>query len=156
VTGVGIDAGSISLTVATLDLKLVQSIRGAMDTGAGRATPLGPAPNPAFTTHVEDRFEPRRVFHPTPRYEPRPVLHPTPRVDTGPVLAPFPVDRSNVDAPTASGSTQTITPSGIEPVWKSLPQIINHSLHDQKPPIIKHVVPPPVVSYKGLLLDFFV
>jgi len=151
ITGVGISSSSISLLTASLDLELVKLLRGAMNTDAGRATALGPAPNPA-PGRGEDRFEPRRVFHPTPRYEPRPVLHPEPRYETRPLMSTEP--REALQPPIVE-PTSGVTKSSIEPVWKSLPPVPPSESAHPAPLVIKLIHRPPDVSYKGLLLDLF-
>lgn len=138
---------SISAIVATLDLKLVQGVRAALqdDAKLAAATALGPAPTPQSLGR--DRFEPepfiepRKHITPTPHFEPRPIHHPEPKFAPGedlyPPSSPLPED-----------------PGGrcpIEPPWKVRPW-------EQPVPIkleVKVVRVHPDIVHKGSLIDYF-
>ena len=138
---------NVNLLVASLDLKLVQLVRGAMraaDAAGGRgcsAHPLGPAPTPVgrLVHRPQSRIDPRPVIHPTPRFEPRPVLHPRP-AEAPPA------------APPASPEVPRITRSPLEPPWKVLPWEAPPAL----PPKTKIIVKPPDLPNKGRLFDVFI
>jgi hypothetical protein len=147
-----VDAASVSLIVASLDLQLVRLIRGAMRVadmqgGAGSSgLPLASAVNrdiqPRPKLKQQQQIEPRPVFHPTPYFTPRPVIHPQPRVVNPPPVACAPVEPEK--APRSH--------SPIQPPWKQLPW--------QTPippkPVIKTVVHRTDVVNKGSLIDMFI
>ena len=67
---------SVNLLVASLDLKLVQLVRGAMRAADEQGHPGSSdliVPNP--------EIEPRRRFHPGPAIEPRPHVVPEPKIE---------------------------------------------------------------------------
>jgi hypothetical protein len=140
------DAASISLNVAALDLKMVQLITGAMravDNGPGARLGVHVQPEPVIEPrrvfHPTPHFEPRTVYHPEPRFEPRPVMHPTPRVEP----EPFPCD-----PPPCPHKHCSPLPAPWEmPVWNTAP------VHEAK---IKIVVVRPDIHHKGTLLDCFI
>ena len=142
---------NIALLVASLDLKLVQLVRGAMaaaDAAAGKGlavTELGPAPS-----HIQ----PRRVFDPEPRIEPREVIHPTPRIEPREVIRPAP----RVEEPPPAYWCPPCEPrprdhkSPFVPPWKFLPwenppqPVLNVKVIKLKPDIVR----------KGSLIDCFI
>src|SRR5690554_5084706 len=109
--GVGIGS-TTSLLLASMDLKLVQLLRSAMNNG-GAAGPGGVGPVPTIQprpVHTpEPRIEPRRVIDPTPHFAPRKVHHPEPRFEAPecPPPAPDPGPRC----------TRPVLP----PPWKTVP-----------------------------------
>jgi hypothetical protein len=147
-----VDAASVSLIVASLDLQLVRLIRGAMrvaDMQGGGGTgglPLASTvnrdiqPQPKLKQHQQ--IEPRPVFHPTPYFAPRPVIHPQPRVVNPPPVACAPVEPEK----------EPRSHCPIQPPWKLLPW--------QTPipprPVIKTVVHRTDVVNKGSLIDMFI
>ena len=144
---------SASLIVASLDLKLVQLLRGAIraaDAASGKAAPIafiGPAPTFAARRlllreilHREPRFEPRPVIHPTPRFLPRPAIHLTPRFEPPPCPAPV---------------TPEVAPHcgcGLPPPWKML--VWNMPVESKV--TIKRIMHLTDVHHKGSLLDLFI
>ena len=139
---------NVAAVVAALDLKLVRLVRRAMNaTDAGRATPLGPAPNPILQRrHIdpEPKFEPRPHIHPTPHFEPRPVHHPAPVFRPRAVLpSPPPYEPPPCD-PCPKRHV-------IQPPWA----VLAWEIPIQPPqPVKVHIVRPDTIS-KGSLIDFF-
>ncbi|QOV89974.1 hypothetical protein [Humisphaera borealis] len=148
-------ADTASLIIATFDLGVVRSIRGAMlaaDIASGRGQPasgLGPAPNP--------RFEDRRHFHPGPRYEPRPHIHPTPKYE--PRTIHYTV-RYEVGLEQQHNACTAVVPSvevdsvakvaGVPAVWKSLPPV-EHDEPIRRP--IKVIRHHPDIRHRGIVID---
>jgi hypothetical protein len=144
------ELSGINLLTATLELGVVRMLRGAMRAAdLGAAAHLGggggggggagsPNPNPAASFTPTPKFRPRTVYTPTPRFEPRPVFHPTPRFE--------PLERC--PAPSCPEQPR-ISPSPIEPVWKTLPSV--------PPPLaaqdIKVHIVRPDIRHKGTLID---
>jgi hypothetical protein len=139
---------NVSLIVATLDLKLVQLVVGAMRTAdiasARERGPLAPAAI----------YERRRVIHPEPRYERRRVIHPEPRREIRRIEH---IDKICPDTVPACAATcppepSHITPSPIQPPWMTLPW--------KNPPqpgrVIKVVAYRPDTIQKGSMLDCFI
>ena len=145
-----------SLLVASLDLKLVQLLRAAMN-GDKPVSGLGPAPNNVerrFHIHPEPTIERRFHIHPEPRIEPREVIRLPDRFEsTGPgcdddvVLVPVPVE-----------CYKPCKRAVIEPPWKVLPWEDRPGSCEARPvgPKIKIVVQPPDIAHKGSLIDFFI
>lgn len=169
----GLDAVA-SLAAATLDLRLVKSLRGAIraaDEASGKKFPvaaIGPAPNPNPKIVAErvlhpivereptPTIEPRRVYHPTPRYEPRPVVHPEPRREPAEAdCAP------RVEAPCEPEKPIANT-SPIQPPWRRLPWIEPAErgelriAHNPRRPKIKHAVRHVDMGGKGMVIDLFI
>jgi hypothetical protein len=138
---------SVGLILASMDLKLVQLIRGAMraaDMAAGQGC-CGAAGRCEDVVDPTPRFEPRVVYHPTPRYEPRPVIHPVVRrepVVLPPIPAPCPPELPHCGH------------MPIEPVWKTLPDPVRHD-HMSATTVKMHVVRPDI-RHKGTLIDTFI
>ena len=91
---------SVSLIVASLDLRMVRLIRDAIatdgigpgDAGVEPAAPRSPDPEAAAT------------YHPAPHFEPRPTHRPEPRVETPAVVRFEAVDETQCkDVPPAFG-----------------------------------------------------
>ena len=138
-----------NLIIATLDLQLVKLLRGAIrtaDLSGSRAD--GRSLSPA------DTYSPRRVIHPEPRYEARPVIHPTPRYAMVPVER---MQRTNPDlippmAATCAPEPSHLTPSPIQPPWKTLPW-------ENPPPaarVVKVFIHRPDIASKGSIIDCFI
>ena len=131
------------MVVASLDLKLVQLLRQAMQGVPGAAgTTITPA----------NRIEPRPVVHPAPRIEPRPTIHPAPHFEDRLVYRPNRIEPSlAISAPTDPELPRTAK-SPIQPPWKILPW--------QNPPPpqpkLKIVFKPPDLLAKGTIFDVFV
>src|SRR5262249_1156452 len=106
------DAASAGLTVAALDLKLVQLVRGAMAAADAQGKAGGGA---AGCTGVE----PRKHIHPTPKFEPRPVHPPEPHFAPRPVHHPEPRFEQHPQ-PVAPEVTRKHSPV-LDPPWKTLP-----------------------------------
>jgi hypothetical protein len=124
-----------------MDLKLVQSITGAMraaDCAAAKTLPAG-CIDGRHTIHPKDRFEPRRVIDPTPRFEPRFVLHPRPRVEALPTQVPTQLEPVKVE-------NNNVPPVWKQPIWKCDPEI---------EVVIKRIVHKPDVQKRGTLIDLF-
>ena len=111
-------ASNVSLIVATLDLKVVQSVIGAIKKADAASTlsngplHLGPAAvyEPRQHLHPETKIESRHVIHPESRYENRPVHHP--------------VEARNSEGLYSTSTTPVPScghKSPIEPPWKTLP-----------------------------------
>jgi hypothetical protein len=126
----------VGLIVASLDLKLVRLLRGAMNAGCHPCGDIGPRRR----HEPEPRFEPRKVFHPTPRFEPRKTIHVEPRVVETPSPAP------------AEPEQPTRLESPLQPPWK----VAVWKCPIQPTPQIKVVVHRPDVVTKGSLIDFFI
>lgn len=143
------DAGSVSLIVAALDLQLVRLLRAAM---AGRpgGRPGGPGGicgEPALP------IRPRPVLHPTPTIEPRKRIEPTPRIEPRQVIHPKPIEQPGLalSCTPAEPEHPRVVHLPIQPPWKVLPW--------QNPPpprpMLKVVLRPPDVEKKGSLYDVF-
>lgn len=143
-------AASASLIVATLDLKMVQSVIGAMRAADKASHHCGPCGRfdaienqvicRRFRLHPTPVIEPRQVIHPTPRILPRPVIHPQPRVEPQP--PPCEPELHCHEAP------KCLPP----PPWKVLPWKI-----PIPPPVqIKRVIHRTDVKHKGSLIDLFI
>jgi hypothetical protein len=138
---------TISLLVASFDLKLVQLIRDAIRTtdlspgGAGRE--FTPEPEILPRRHIEPtpEIEPRRHFHPTPVYEARPVIHPQGRVEPAPPII----------YPQTEPERLCKSLSPLPPPWKTLPW--------ENPPQpllkVKLIKSKPDTVRKGSLVDCF-
>jgi hypothetical protein len=149
--GVGIES-SIAGLVATLDLQLVQMLRGAMNAAdANACKTVAGVP----VAHKRDCFERRPVIDPTPRIEGRKVYHPTPRIEPRPVIRPTArVEKSNACLPPVPTEVEPgeKTKSPILPPWKTLP-----CENKQPAPVqIKMVVQRPDIQNKGSLIDLFI
>jgi len=146
-------AGAASLIAATLDLKMVQSVIGAMraaDRASARCGHFGPCGQ--FDAIENQRICRRFILHPTPRIEPRPVIHPTPRILPRPVIHPQP--RVEPQPPPVAPDFHC-RPSKIcpfPPPWKILPWKMPIPPHVQ----IKRVVHHTDVKNKGSLIDMFI
>ncbi len=138
--------GNISAILATLDLKLVQGLRAALqdDVKHPAATALGPAPQqtlPRSRIEPEPFIEPRRHITPTPHFEPRPIHHPEPK------FAPC----EDLYCPSSPLPEDPGGKSPIEPPWKVRPW-------EAPVPIkleVKVVQVRPDIVHKGSLIDFF-
>jgi hypothetical protein len=143
---VGLETNVAALTAA-LDLKLVRLLRGAMNTtDAGRAHPLGPAPNPPpqlRRVDPEPVFEPRPHIHPTPYFEPRLVHRPAPSFRTPAPLPPPPREPPPCEP---CGKKHLIQPPWAVLAWETPIQ--------PEQPVKVHIVRPDTIS-KGSLIDFF-
>jgi hypothetical protein len=153
-------AATAALIVATFDLAVVRSIRGAIraaDIASGRGQPasgLGPAPNPQpqrrLHIHPEPVYEPRRHIHPYPKFEERTVVY-TIRFE------------QSVEAQLNAGPcppVEIVTPvcpveGPFPPVWKQLPAI---PLPDRVTPrrVVKVAHLQPDIRHKGLVIDMHV
>lgn len=144
---------SVNLLVATLDLKLVQLVRGAMRAvddqgrpGTGDFFVPGPVIEPRQRFHPEPAIEPRRHIQPEPRIEPRPVR----RVDaTRPAPCP-PVVVEVAPADKASSG------SPIQPPWKVLPWDAPPAERPRPVHKVKVVIGPPDMCSKGNVIDLFI
>ena len=137
---------TVSLLVASLDLKLVQLIRDAIRTtdlsgGAGRN---GIIAEPEFLPrrHLEPtpEIEPRRHYHPEPVYVTRPVIHPQARVEPAPPII-YPEVQSH-----ARKSTYPFTPAWKMMPWENPPQPLLK---------VKLIKSKPDTERKGSLIDCF-
>jgi hypothetical protein len=145
-----------SLIVAAADLKLVQLLRAAMNTGGNgccgkSAHPLGPDPNcnlieRRFRIEPEPEILPRKRIEPQPRIEPRQVIRPVDRFE------PRECDLMAVPVPVECYSPGKKCP--IEPPWRVLPW--EHPLSIRVEAKVKVVVRPPDIVNKGTLIDFFI
>jgi hypothetical protein len=138
---------TISLLVASLDLKLVQLIRDAIRTtdlsGAAARGDLIPEPEFLPRRHIEPtpEIEPRRHFHPTPIYEARPIIHPQPRVEPAPPII-FP----ETEPEKLCKSLSPLPPPWKIPPWENPPQpLLKVKLIKSKPDTVR----------KGSLIDCF-
>ena len=148
-------ASTASLIVATFELSVVRSIRGAMlaaDIASGRGQPvsgLGPAPNPDV--------EPRRHFHPEPVYERRQHIHPTPRFELRTIHytiqyeAGLEQQYNACAAVSPTGAADTVVKvSPFPPVWKTLPPV-EHPAPIRRPvKVIRHH---PDIRHRGIVID---
>lgn len=138
---------TISLLVASLDLKLVQLIRDAIRVTdiSGAANRHGIIPEPEFLPrrHYEPtpEIEPRRHYHPTPVYEARPVIHPCPRVEPAP-----PIIYPEVQQDKPRKSLSPLPAPWQTPLWENPPQpLLKVKLIKSKPDTVT----------KGSLIDCF-
>lgn len=140
------DAGSIAMMTAVLDLKMVQSIRAGIKANliaaGGVPGPLGtvtmPGPAPKGQSQ-QTRIEPPLKFRPDPRFEARPVHTPTPKFVARPEIP-------------VAGQPPVREVTGPEPIWKKLPEI-------EKPaPVLEPKCKFEVadVIHRGQLIDLFV
>jgi hypothetical protein len=145
-------ASSASLIVALSDLKLVQSVIGAMRAAdrnvAAEASSTVTAGTPAATytpaqTHLSPVVEPRQHIYSLPVIEPRTTIHVAPRIELTPAPTP---------APCPCDSHPRKTEPTFQPPWHVLPW----PQHDNEVRRIKSVVAPPDILVKGLLIDLFV
>jgi hypothetical protein len=145
---------SVNLLVATLDLKLVQLLRGAMRAAdrqgpAGRGQLIHPAPT----------IEPRRHFHPEPKFEPRPHVHPEPAFDPRPRLH-VPGYLRGAECCPNSPASQPIVPksptSPIQPPWKVLPWENPPAMRPRPLQKVKLMIGRPDISPKGTVIDVFI
>jgi hypothetical protein len=149
-----------ALIIATFDLSVVRSIRGAMrtaDISAGRgqaASPLGPAPDPS----------PRRHIHPEPTYERRPVIRATPRHEVRTVGYTVQYEASREAKYDPSGPpvayAETCRPccpveGPIPPVWKQLPPVPQR-IPSAPRRIIKVIRQQPDIRHKGIVVDIHI
>lgn len=137
-------ASSVNLIVATLQLRLVESVLRAIQA----PNPLAPGKSSGRTEECCDRYCPGSI-RPEPRYLPRHVIVPTPRYLPRHVIQPMP----RIDAqclPRAESKGPNITP-GPQPPWKVLPW--------QEPAlpanVIKIIIRQPDMVAKGNLIDLF-
>jgi hypothetical protein len=154
---VGLES-SVSLIVASLDLRLVRLVRSAMNHGNGPHGPISP-----------DRLiGPSRDVAPRQRVEPEPVIEPRPRVRPEPVFEPRQVFRASDPASisaadecvvvvNAEGTGQTSSGSPIEPPWKVLPWE-NPAPERPVRPVqrVKVVIGRPDITNKGSVIDLFI
>ena len=112
---------TVNLLVATLDLKLIQLVRGAMQAADEQETR-----GPGSLIHPAPTIEPRRHFHPEPVFEPRSHVHPEPAFEARPRL--HVPDFLHVGAASCCPAATSAEPSDrksstspIEPPWKVLP-----------------------------------
>lgn len=139
------NAGSASLLIAAVDLKMTQTLIKALDARAPGLPSGGGMVTPAA------RYEPRQVLNPTPRYLPRTVLHPTPRFLPRPVLHPTP-RQAHPMLPPCQELKSNPTPWPFPPTWKLLPPPHPHS-----PVQILKINPPRIdILNKGTLVDLFI
>jgi hypothetical protein len=139
------------MAVASLDLQLVQLLRGAMraaDIGAGGACGVPTAspslqPAPHLQSQPAATIEPRRHITPTAYIAPRPVFHPEPHF-VPPVVA--------AAEPPAHPEVSRITKSPIEPPWKVHPW----KIPTPPPAKIKVLIRQPDVPIKGTVFDVFI
>jgi hypothetical protein len=146
-------ATTASLLVASLGLKEVQLLRGAIraaDEQAGPQHRFLDADSFSASAWGEQgcspcysspEILPRRVYHPTPRYEPRPVLHPTIRLEMRRCVEPSPVP---IEPPLRH------EPNPIQPPWKVLPMPIVPVR------LVKVIVFRPEIMDKGRVIDCFI
>ncbi|MBC7784439.1 MAG: hypothetical protein H7144_11425 [Burkholderiales bacterium] len=144
----------VSLIVASLDLQMIKSIRGAINANLPKTGPLGTIPadaNPATPrphvkfqsdTGASPTIAPRQVIHPTPHFEPRPVIHPEPRVVDAPQHCAI--------SPEQSASLAKSNP--IKPPWRVIPPVIPDVVIIQTKVMQQKVD----VIHKGTLLDLFI
>lgn len=154
-------ADTASLAIASLDLKLVQDLIGAMraaDKGAAQAAsssplPPIPAPPPQQRDHPERVFKPvvapRPVVHPSPYYELRrarqPMLHALPRL----ALTTAPGIGCAAGCQATDGREDK---SPVQPPWAVLPW-----QESAKPAAqVKVVVYRTDILSKGSLIDMFI
>jgi hypothetical protein len=135
-----------SLVIATISLKLTESLIKAIDARAPGV------PAPGQVARGDDRFEPRQVIHPDPRYLPRQILHPTPRYLPRPVLHPTPRVENRPSPTVEKPAPFNPTPWPFPPVWKVLPALHSHSCT----PILKIAAPRIDILNKGTLVDLFI
>jgi hypothetical protein len=135
-----------ALITATMDLKLVQSLVGAMRAVDGNPFCHGPLERMAaraearLRLHPTPRIEPRVVYHPQPRFEPRFTVHPQPRLAEQPPTAPVePEQPCRLHSP-------------IQPPWK----VRVWEIPVQPAPKIKVVIHRTDVIHKGTLIDLFI
>lgn len=145
----------IELITAALDLQLVRLLREAIrtaDTASGKTHPIpfiGPAPAPPIR-------QPDGLV-PTPRFEPRPVHHPAPRFEPRPVIPPRPCELPPPLCPPVDGERPRITPSPIEPVWKTLPPVEPDAINNVVASEVKLIWRrPDLIHSKGAILDVFI
>ena len=143
------DAGSLAL--ATMDLKLVQDIIGAMraaDAGAAAAdsSPLTPLPTIESPRHIvpDPIYEKPRVVHADPIYAPRKVIHPEPKTAPRLALEKLPAEP---EKPCHVSSN-----FAIKPPWAILPWQEPAKL----PPRVKVVQYRTDIMSKGSLIDVFI
>jgi hypothetical protein len=145
-------ATAASLLVATLDLKEVQLLRGAIraaDEQAGPQHRFLDSDSYSPSSRIREcspcygspEYLPRQVFHLKPRYEPRPVLHPTARLEMRHCMEPGPVP---ILPPVHA------EPNPIQPPWKVLPSPI------QPVRLVKVVDLRPEIVNTGRVIDCFI
>ena len=151
-------ATNVSLLVATLDLRIVTSIRDAIrtaDIASGKEFPItaiGPAPGPPLRYVDADRFEQnRRTFHPDPKIDPRPVFHPSPKFVPATVVHTASRRAVETLVPAQPEGAQA-TKLSIEPPWRSLPW----KNPIPSPTEIKKVVYVHDKDHRGQILDLFI
>ena len=132
-----------------MDLKMVQSVIGAMsaaDRASGRCGPCGD-----FFLRDDRALCPRFRFHPTPRIEPRPVIDPAPRIL--PRMTVHPQSRVEPQpAPVEPENHCRPHKSPFPAPWKILPWKT-----PVPPPVqIKRVIHRTDVKHKGSLIDMFI
>ena len=145
---------TVSLLVASLDLKLVQLVRGAM----AAADRQGNCCHPGHLGHCCDRddrrcdvFEPRRHIEPEPVYEPRRHIHPEPRIEPRPLLQPA-TRLANEGWDCAEYAAPKASKSPIEPPWKVLPW----ENPPPPPPKVKYILHrPDIARSKGTFVNVF-
>jgi hypothetical protein len=145
-------AATASLLIASLDLKEVQLLRGAIRAADAAAGPQhgyidsdrfcpSDAVQPCSRSEGSPEYLPRPVIHPTPRYLPRPVLHPTVRLE---------MRRTDQPAPAPIQPPVPRTPNPIQPPWKVLPSPI------QPVRLVKVIVFRPEMRVTGRIIDSFI
>jgi hypothetical protein len=146
---------SASLIVALSDLKLVQSVIGAMRAAdinvAAEVSTTGSVHSPAATyTPTQAEFSPavalRQHIYSLPVIEPRTVIHSHPRIEFTPAPAP---------APTSLPCGCDSHPKSAEPTFQPPWHVLPWPQHDTETRRIKSVVAPPDILVKGLLIDLF-
>ena len=91
---------SVSLIVASLDLRMVRLIRDAIATD--EIGPRRAGVEPGRPQHREP--EPAATYHPAPHFEPRPTHRPEPRFEPAAVVVPEEVVEDRIkDVPPAFG-----------------------------------------------------
>ena len=143
---------SVNLLVASLDLKLVQLVRGAMHAADEQGLRCGrrliePGPE----------IEPRRRFHPEPVIEPRRHIHPEPKIEPRRVRLvdgayPSSCPPVVVVAPAEAKSSA----SPIQPPWKVLPWETPPAERARPIHKVKVVIGPPDMCSKGNVIDLFI
>jgi hypothetical protein len=147
---VGLDA-TASLIVATLGLKEVQSVIGAIRAADAESYKnslpfsIAPTPPPREVIHLDPRYEPRRVIHLYPLYAPRQIIHLSPRIED-----------ENPCCTCQSGANPVVVHDvpeelPLQPPWKTLPW------ENPAPPApkVKLTLYHPDIIHKGFLLDYF-
>jgi hypothetical protein len=149
-----------ALIIATFDLSVVRSIRGAIrtaDISAGRgqpASPLGPAPDPTPRRHIvpEPIIDRRTVIHPSSTNEVRTLAY-TVRYEARPEVQYNLAGPPVTDAETCRPCCPVEGP--IPPVWKQLPPV------QQRIPlaprrVVKIIRQQPDIRHRGIVVDIHI